>query len=422
MELNQVGRRIVMQHWRLILMCVVASVCGLLVLESGRTPTYTAQTRLVLDTQDPTTRQEAAAIADTAKALATSPQQVAAALKRAAIDGRDPADVAKHHVTVQSLGSSNLVELSVSDRSAERAAAIANALGTEVIRARLGVRQGDLRTIVGELDRRIASLRIRARREAAARGAESPAAQASGLESDRVQLLAQAGTNPKPAIVSRASPPGHPDPSGLAVRLILALMLGLVAGVALAGLLETLRPTVIGSDAVAREFDAPLLGTLSSAPDDPRALADLSQVAARLGLVTGAGGNSQARLLGAGPDVDLQPLARGLGLAGTEAPAPVWETVLAPSAASPERGPDTLYESADLRFQDVPLRGAVGGAVPGATEYDEGGLVLVAPTTLSMADVSETTRLLRVIPHPLLGIITYVASKRRRRPVWGRRS
>jgi capsular polysaccharide biosynthesis protein len=422
MDLTQVGRRIFMQHWRMILVCIAAALGALLLLETGRTSTYTAHTRLVLDTEDPTTRQEAAAIADTVKAIASSPEQVTIALKKASIEGRDPTDIAKHRVTVQSLGSSNLVDLSVSDRSAEGAAAIANALGTEVIRARLEVRQGDLRTILGDLDRRITRLRARARREAATQVGGASAPQVSALESDRVQLLAQAGANPKPAIVSRATPPKHPDPSDLWVRVILALMLGLVSGIALAGLRETFRPTVLGGDAVAREFDAPLLGTLSSEPDDPRALADVPPVAARLGLVTGADGNAPVRLLGAGPEVDLEPLAHALGLTGSEAPASAWTTVLAPSAASPESEGGALHESADYRFRDFPLGGAISGAAPGAIGHDRGGLVLVAPTTMRFADVSEAMRLLRVIPRPLLGIITYTASKRRRRPVWGRRS
>jgi capsular polysaccharide biosynthesis protein len=423
MDLTQVGRRIFMQHWRMILVCIAAALGALLLLETGRTSTYTAHTRLVLDTEDPTTRQEAAAIADTVKAIASSPEQVTIALKKASIEGRDPTDIAKHRVTVQSLGSSNLVDLSVSDRSAEGAAAIANALGTEVIRARLEVRQGDLRTILGDLDRRITRLRARARREAATQVGGASAPQVSALESDRVQLLAQAGANPKPAIVSRATPPKHPDPSGLWVRVILALMLGLVSGVALAGLRETFRPTVVGSDAVAREFDAPLLGTLSSVPDDPRALADVSRVADRLRLVKGPLGNSRVQLLGAGPDVDLQPLAQGLGLAGTEAPAPVWSPVPARSAASPsghwddllaepDAESDALHEAADGHFYDVPDGAANGGGAAQVLEHGQ-GVVLVAPTTLSMADISETTRLLRVIPGQLLGIITYVAPKPR---------
>src|SRR5205823_1089596 len=122
MELNEVGRRIVGQHWRLILAFVAA---GLLVgglTNVGGTASYVASTRLALDSPDPQTQTAAQAIADTAGAIATSPTQVAHALASAKVRSRNATDIAHHHVSTRSLGTSGVLELSVSDRDPRVAA------------------------------------------------------------------------------------------------------------------------------------------------------------------------------------------------------------------------------------------------------------------------------------------------------------
>jgi len=110
MELHEAARRIVGQHWRLILFLLGA---GLAAVHSGGARTYTASTRLVLDTQDPKTRAESIAIADTAAAIATSPAQVEGALRDAHVAGRDSVKLAKNHVSLRGLGASGVLELSV---------------------------------------------------------------------------------------------------------------------------------------------------------------------------------------------------------------------------------------------------------------------------------------------------------------------
>ena len=82
MELNEAARRILGQHWRLIALFVALGVGVGALLHHGDVKTYTASTRLVLDTPDPTSRQESAAIADAAKAIATSPAQVRRCARR----------------------------------------------------------------------------------------------------------------------------------------------------------------------------------------------------------------------------------------------------------------------------------------------------------------------------------------------------
>ena len=76
MELNDVARRIVGQHWRLIASAILVGILLAALAHVGDDKTYTASSRLVLGTQDPKTQAEAASIADTAKAIATSPAVV----------------------------------------------------------------------------------------------------------------------------------------------------------------------------------------------------------------------------------------------------------------------------------------------------------------------------------------------------------
>ena len=426
--MTQLVRRILGHRW-VIGACVLIAVVGVVALEWGHQTTYTASARLVLDTQDPTTRQEAAAIADTAKAIATSPGQVAEALRKAGVRGLDPAKVADRDVTVTSVGSSGLLELSVKAETPMRAAAVANALANAVIHTRLSSTRGVARGVLADLDKRLADLRsqisradariaalearsgaaLNARRDAAVRARQALSTQQSTLESERVSLLTAAAAKPRPAVVSAASPPAHGDPSDVAVHVVLAVLLGLILGIGLAALLEIVRPTVVGADAVAREFDAPLLGTLPSTPDREAALGDLVRIKSRLALALGGTRIPNVSLLGAGPEIDLRPLAARLEAAGTQsrvaAVVPVGGTsaVVAPAddAGTPEHG------SGPIR-----IRAGAGGGMPSANGAPFGGVVVVAPSSMSMTDVVETTELLRVNASPVIGVIAYDRPRR----------
>ena len=267
MELNEAGRRIFGQHWRLILCCIflVLVVIGLASLVRGGGQTYTASARLVLDTDDPKTRSESTSIADTAKAIATSPAQVRAALKDAHVTGRDPFVVAEHHVSIRALGTSAVLQLSVSDRDRRVAAAVSNALAARVIRARLNVSNGQLQQVLTDLEQRIDGLSLkiasadtqidslnvqlasaktrassdalRRNRDAATRSRDFLAQQRAVLEAERVSLLSTDALRPKPSILSPATVPEHADASHWLSYVVLGTLLGLILGVGSAGLL-----------------------------------------------------------------------------------------------------------------------------------------------------------------------------------------
>jgi capsular polysaccharide biosynthesis protein len=415
MELHDVGRRIIGRYWWLIVLLVVAGAAAAAASRSGDTM-YTASARIVLDTPDPSTRAESAAIADTVNAIATSPAQVRAALDSAHVARRDAIDVAEHHVSVSALGSSAVVKVSVSDRDRHVATDVANALAARVITTRKQVTSGGVPTELAALNKRVDQLSakitsadteidalnvavanaptpqrandLRARRDAAARRRDFLGQQRGVLESERVSLLGTYALRPKPSIISRAAVPLHADSSGRLPYMILGGLLGLVLGVGLAALLETIRPTVAGGDALAREFDAPLLGTLRRRVDDDSD-EDLAPVAARVRLAAEAAGVDEVALLPVRRDVDLQRLVERL----QSTSANVLDAVPAEGAAG---------RRSRARIRGFSLESASAVDERGAT-----GLVLLAPSALKRTDVLDVGHLLRVTPMRLLGVITY---------------
>ncbi len=321
MELNEVGRRIFGQHWRLILGLVLAGIAVAALLHGGSVSTYTASTRLVLDTQDPKSRAESTSIADTAKAIATSPSQVRGALEDAHVTGRDPIDLAKHHVSIGALGTSAVLQLSVSDLSL---------LSTEALR-------------------------------------------------------------PKPSIISPAALPTHADSSHWLPYLVLGALLGLVLGVGGAGLLETIRPTLVGGDALARAFETPLLGSLRREPNEDDA-DGLRRITPRLFVAAEVAGVGTVNLVGTDPAVDLSRLANGLEAAPAD-------------AFGPPRSPRDTHSG--LRIRPFNLRDS-SPEVPGGV-----GLVVVSPSALKKTELMDVSHLLNVASLPLLGLLTYSPSSSR---------
>ncbi len=429
MELHDVGRRIVGHYWWLIVLLVVACAAVAAVSRSGER-TYTASARVVLDAPDPRTRAESLAIVDTVRAIATSPSQVQAALQRAHVTQRDAVDVAEHDVSVRGLGSSAVVTISVTDRDRDVAANVANALAARVIATRRQVTSGGvpeelaaLNKQIDELSAQIASADatidklnlaaanaataqeandLRARRDAASRRRDFLAQQRSVLESARVSILGTNALRPKPSIISRAAVPLHADSSGRWPYMILGGLLGLMLGLGFAALAETVRPTIVGDDALARELDTALLGTVRGRIDDESA-EDLVPVAARVRLAADAAGVNDAALLAVRADLDLQRLVEGLQ------PNPAKRLGIVAADTGAERGSSTRIRALDLASPS-PL-----------DERRSTGLVLVSPSVLKKTEIVDVGHLLRVTPMPLLGLITYRRARFFGR-LWSRRA
>jgi capsular polysaccharide biosynthesis protein len=447
MELNEVVRRIFGQHWRLIVCFIALGIAAPALLHLGDAPTYTASARAVLDTQDPVSRAESAAIVDTARAIATSPTLVRDALSAAHVTGRDPVEVADHHVSVRGLGSSGVFQLSVSDREPRTAAAIANALAAQLIRVRLAATQGQTRQVLADLDQEIDNLdaritsldaridslnerlsgasglesagALRAERAQAIPLSESLIRQRGTLEVQRNSVLSSELVRPKATIISRAGPPTAADSSRFLADVVLGALLGLVLGVGVAGIIETFRPTLVGGDALAREFRAPLLGTLTNEPDESGALQD-EGIGMRLRLAAEAASLLKVSLVPVGPQVNVGPLAEWLEAASSEnvpelvvaepelaesvgaVPGRPWRVAIGAHAGAPAH-PAVRVRPFDMQNASASLNNGTPG-----------GLVLVLPTTVKKGELLDAGHLLTVSRLPLLGLITYPCRRRAR--------
>ena len=453
MELKEGTRRIFGQHWRLIVVFVAAGLLLALLVHSGATKSYTATTRLTLDTQDPKTQPESTAIADTADALATSPALVSKALADAHVRGRDAGKVAGDHVSTRSLGTSGVLELSVSDSNARVAAGVANALAARVIQTRLSVTRGTgdqivmtlgqridrLNRQIAALDAKISSLNVRAAitanpvvanslrnsRDDTSRARDALAEQRSALETERTTVVSGDAQLPKPTIISSASPPAHPDSSGATAEIVLGLLLGAILGVGVAALLESIRPTVVGGEALATKFDTPLLGTLTEAPDGSPALADMVRIAERLRLAAGAEHVRTICILAAGEGIDVSRLSKELDVLAT-APWDDEEELVGASVSSSQvtrhLPPSVTIRRSEhgpfVRIRPFESRSfAMGnGHGHGRGHRNGSGVVLVCPPVLKQEEFAAVGHLLRINPGRLLGVIEYSPAQTRRDP------
>lgn len=426
MELKEAVRRILRQHWLLVTcFVVVGAVLG--TLHAAKPTSYTASTRLVLGTDDPKSRTESGAIADTGKAIATSLTQVRNALADAHMKHHSPVDVAKNHVFVRALGTSGVVQLSVTDKNPEVAAAIANALAARVIKVRtqviLGGQQSVLSSLsrsIDDLNRKIATIdqtidrlnvqaaqagsaesvnALRTQRDEAARQRDFLTEQRSPLETERITVLSGAAQHPSAEVISEANVPTTADSSPFFQEFILGALLGLVLGIGFAGLIETFRPTLVGSDSVAREFGTPLLGAIPSGEDEARARQLLARVALRLRLAADSVGVNNVALVAVGPDVELGLLAATLDeLAADAARRTVAQGVVAADGLA--AGGSAAGSGRQFRIRPF-------GVLDGRTDASQAALVLVSPSVAMKEEIDEVSHLLRVAGSPLLGLITY---------------
>src|SRR6266542_3581435 len=414
MELNDVIRRILGQHWRLLLAFVlVGQALGLLFAPHGTQ--YAASARLVLDLPDPITRQQSEAYADTARAIATSPSKVGVALRKAGAQRGDPAAFAGKHVTVRALGSSNVIQLTVTDRDRGVAATVANALAASLIRTREKVTNGQVQQAFAKLDSKIAELSkgiaaidaqvddlsvqiavagtaeadaLRAKRDEAESTRAFLVQQRAVVQSERVSLLTASVQHPQPSVFSPATPPAKAQGSHRLVYVVLGALLGLILGIGVAALIESVRPTLVGGDTLADELDAALLGTLEPHAAPSAAIG----VSARLRLAAEAARVRNVALVAAGPVVDLDGLAESLKAS-------------AAAEALQANGNGAGAYPAPLRIASFDAEH------PPFSNGSRSGLVLVSPTALKKDELSDVAHLVQASRLPLLGVITYDAAK-----------
>jgi hypothetical protein len=399
-DFSEAFQRIVRGHWIIVTACLVLGLGVGVAVSRNHQSTYTATTRVALGSTTPQTEAEAAAISSVAQAIATSSSQVRDALDSAQVS-RDPVRVARHDVTVRSLGTSNIVQLSVSDRDPAVAQKIANALSAELERAWLGIGHGqtpqvvkDLNSRLDDLNQKIAALdsqinsvvdpgkgtdpvrTLLARREDLAR-------QAVALETERDRVVSQDALDVRASIIESAARPATADGDGRAQTIFLGGLVGLLLGLGLSALTEALHPTLIGPRRVAAGAGTALLGRLDRLPTpgdvEP---ADVSEVATRIVLAASVARVDAVQLVAA-PEVDLEPLAAALDADRT-----------ATNGHKP-RTRETPLPSISVVDRSRLRRGRPAG------------LVVVSPTRISASALDEVRDLVAISGWPVLGAVTY---------------
>jgi capsular polysaccharide biosynthesis protein len=322
----------------------------------GRATTYVASMRVFMS-GSVTDSSKATALADTVAAIATSRTQVASALNIADVSN-DPGAFAKN-ISVQPVGNSGILDLSVRAQDPVAAANVANALTAGVVQVMREVNLSASRPFVID---------------------SASAATAKPISSTRNQDLA------------------------------FGAMLGLVVGIVAAALAEALSPTVVGREAIAAELGAPVLGMLPNLRRAP-APRELSWLRWQLGVQASRIGVSTAELTAVGRRVDLAPLSTALEVAGRlprpaagarrrrrPVPALRGAEALAPEHAESPGVPERPSLAIRVLDQVNPLTSEVNGSA---------GVVVVTPTALKRAEIDPLNDLLAITGWPVLGVIAY---------------
>jgi capsular polysaccharide biosynthesis protein len=329
----------------------------------SRYVTYEASTRLLISGAA-MSQSEASSVSDIVAAIATDRTQLASVLRD--VGARRSADVTVSHVSVGAIGSSGIVDLTVTDRDPVIAVAVANALTERVV---------------------------------------------------EVMRETGAAKSPLPIIIDHEgasiTPPPRAIPPHWKQFVALGALFGLVLGIVAAALLEALRPTLVGKEAIAAELGAPVLGVLRGWPWNTSR--DVSMVRWQLGAQTKRIGVGMVQLATAGPSIDLLPLSTAL--------------------ATPGPPPNDLVHARGWRGWSERDQAATGYQpdqssrlfVPGGSNVEIGildqttrlsffppgdtGLVVVSPTNMKRADLEPTKNILMVTGWPAVGVVAY----RRRR-------
>ena len=387
---------------------VVGLVVGLIIAGAfglSRDPTYRASARLVVDAKEPRNVSDAKVIADTSRAIVGIESRVAAAL-RAAHAKRDAKLFAQNNVRIEAVGSSAVLELSVIDRNAAVAAAVSNSLADALIQARKQLADRRFADVLAELDQRIAVAAAQVQRSglalkaAAGQRGVSPAAEKyredvrhrEDLESDRRHVFEDKAAVSEPAFIERAAVPSEAEPANTVADLVLGALLGLVLGVGIAAIRETLRPTVAGNRAITRLLGVPSVGTLSGPPGEADDVS-LTAVGARLRLAAEASGVRKLALTSAGGPVDLDGFAKRLNAV----------------IDGEENGTHTTSHDKRISWEVFSTEGESSRALRESPSTV--GLVLVAPTRFKRRDLDGVMDLRLMSGWQLFGCVTYPRSR-----------
>lgn len=457
MEANEAMRRIFWRHrWLLValLLIPVAAVAALRLTEPVK---YAATATIQAQSAAPQVDTEAAAILSRVSAVATSPSVVQAAMRAVNAGGDAPA-VARHEVSVSSLGSSAIMTITVTDPSRLFAVRVARSLAGGVVAALNGLgaqssqqiaaltrQRNQLNATRDSLLRQLTAAQARGQQGTSA-GVQSLIAQLNAVEAQLAtnltsvqQVLTTSTVNEGAAIISAPRSPVSVS-RHVASDCALAGLLGLVVGVLIATVRELSRPTVAEPAGAARELSLVLLGSArlkdgETAEADDELTTRLSLAAQRLGartlVLTGPVERAQLTALAADLDQELRTLDQELPTLVMDSPnggVPAQATRergvhvpparLAAGSADPRRPIGASTTIGPHMVGRGPARAGLHVlALPAMTlqaQPEDPALVLVLPRFAPHAALDQAVDLGVTTGWPLLGVIGLGRGSRRR--------
>jgi capsular polysaccharide biosynthesis protein len=388
-DIYEAGQAIVKRQWALILLFVLIGVGVPLAIDRLQGAEYVARSRIDLAVAS-TTGQESTALADGVLGLATSPDVLAGAVKQAHVQRNISDMLDKQRVLVTPVGTSAVLDVSVTDPDARAASVIANSLATQIVRMRDDSAYGAAQTLMAELQRQSAALSQQI--AAVVADAKRSTLAVPGLQQQQSDLIAQRTavdaqvqslaqtltTAQHPRVINASAQLGARVPSHLATLLPLGALLGLFVGIAVAATREAMRPT-LDHAALARHLGVPLLGRL------PRRSKGAPAVDPWLASYVGAAADAAGVRT-----VQLIPVGRH--------PADV--TRLA----------EALNEAVDgvrVTALELPGRDRRAATVQPLADRDDVGVVVVAPQVTKRKFLTALEQYLQVTRLPIIGVVCH---------------
>jgi capsular polysaccharide biosynthesis protein len=321
-EIDEIAARLLRQYWVVIVLCMAVPILIIAATVAKQPPQYTASARIDTGTTVPASNAQAQAIVSQVQGIATGKTVAAKALQTAGVTRNLNTFVTKD-VSVSGLGGSQVVDLKVTDRDPRVAAKLATALASEVVQSINSVGQSGLSTALAAVDKEIAKYSeqrsVLAEQAAANPKNQQLQAEVTGLDQvignftgDHSRLLTQESTQGLATVLDQPVVPQQPESKALKQKLGLAAVLGLVVGILIASIAETIRPSVPGARRVSRRLGAPTLGQLSRAGIRGQHTPDFDNLALRLRLAATYAEVSTVTLVDVNGEHELGDLAHEL--------------------------------------------------------------------------------------------------------------
>jgi capsular polysaccharide biosynthesis protein len=394
MTIDEALHRIVRGHWVLILLAVLLPVVLAVSYESRTPELYEAVGRVQLGSDLAASNVQADASSERALGIATSPGVVRRALDKAGLKA-DAGAFAKDHVDVRRVGVSPVIEIAISDASAQRAATIARSITDDVLEfSNAGDRETENATLkslgdsIAQLsksrDALIPKLATAAPNTVLKLQAEINAIQSTLTEYERQRSeLALATVSRSSAVLLDAvREPTVPMPRKTAQVGVLAGLLGLLAGLGMAAARETVRPTLHSPRAISYAVNAPVVGHVPGRDTTaPGFVTATGKSADRIALIALGHGVTKTLLIPVRESDDVW--------------ARMIADVLSPhGAATSHRLPCVVV---DGQWVDP-------GPTPAA--------VVLSPTRIRASELHHVQELLGALGWPVLGLLTYEPTRR----------